>query len=66
MRVREDPWRPTWVSQAVVRYFGKEPMPPTSTPIPGPLSQARFVHRPNRFLLQVRLEDTGKDRKSVV
>ena len=59
MRVREDPWRPTWVSQAVVRYFGKEPMPPTSTPIPGPLSQARFVHRPNRFLLQVRLEDTG-------
>ena len=34
-------------------------MQPTSTPIPGPLSQARFLHRPNRFLLQVRLEDTG-------
>jgi len=28
-------------------------------PIQGPLSLARFVHRPNRFLLQVRLEDTG-------
>ncbi|MBT8398140.1 MAG: DNA/RNA nuclease SfsA [Gemmatimonadetes bacterium] len=34
-------------------------MPVTSTPIPGPLSKARFVDRLNRFLLQVRLEDTG-------
>lgn len=31
----------------------------TSTPIPGPLSPARFVQRYNRFLLQVRLELTG-------
>jgi len=31
----------------------------TSTPIPGPLVQARFLHRPNRFLLRVRMEDTG-------
>jgi sugar fermentation stimulation protein A len=31
-----------------------------STPIPGPLALARFVDRPNRFLLQVRLEDTGE------
>ena len=30
-----------------------------STPIIGPLTTARFLHRPNRFLLQVRLEDTG-------
>lgn len=30
-----------------------------STPIGGPLTKARFLHRPNRFLLQVRLEDTG-------
>ncbi len=30
-----------------------------STPIPGPLSKAYFVGRPNRFLLQVRLADTG-------
>jgi sugar fermentation stimulation protein A len=32
-----------------------------STPIDGPLTQARFLRRPNRFLLQVRLEDTGKE-----
>lgn len=32
----------------------------TSTPIPGPLTLARFENRPNRFLLQVRLEDTGE------
>jgi len=31
-----------------------------STPIPGPLVRAHFIHRPNRFLLQVRLEDTGE------
>jgi len=30
-----------------------------STPIPGPLVQARFVQRLNRFVLQVRLEDSG-------
>lgn len=30
-----------------------------STPIVGPLTEARFIRRPNRFLLQVRLEDTG-------
>ena len=30
-----------------------------STPIPGPLTQARFQSRPNRFLLKVLLEDTG-------
>jgi sugar fermentation stimulation protein A len=30
-----------------------------STPIEGPLREARFLRRPNRFLLQVRLEDTG-------
>ena len=30
-----------------------------STPIIGPLTKARFLRRPNRFLLQVRLEDTG-------
>jgi sugar fermentation stimulation protein A len=30
------------------------------TPIPGPLSAARFVSRPNRFLLQVRLDDTDE------
>lgn len=28
-------------------------------PIPGPLVRSRFVERSNRFLLQVRLEDTG-------
>jgi len=32
---------------------------PTET-IPGPLVEATFVERPNRFLLQVRLEDTGE------
>jgi len=31
-----------------------------STPIPGPLTPARFVTRQNRFLLEVRLEDTGE------
>jgi sugar fermentation stimulation protein A len=31
-----------------------------SVPIPGPLSVARFIERSNRFLLQVRLEDTGE------
>ena len=31
-----------------------------TTPIPGPLSQARFIQRYNRFLLQVRLIDTGE------
>ena len=30
-----------------------------STPIRGPLTEARYLRRPNRFLLQVRLEDTG-------
>ena len=30
-----------------------------SAPIPGPLAEARFLRRVNRFLLQVRLEDTG-------
>lgn len=35
-------------------------MKKTSTPIPGPLSTARFSERLNRFLLQVRLEDTGE------
>ncbi|MGM0670182.1 MAG: DNA/RNA nuclease SfsA [Gemmatimonadota bacterium] len=30
-----------------------------STPIPGPLVRSRFVQRYNRFLLQVRLEDSG-------
>lgn len=34
-------------------------MPKPSTPIVGPLTKARFLRRPNRFLLQVRLEDTG-------
>jgi len=34
-------------------------MPTISTPIPGPLLEVRFIRRPNRFLLQVRLEDTG-------
>jgi hypothetical protein len=33
---------------------------PVSYPIPGPLSSARFVRRQNRFLLQVRLEVTGR------
>lgn len=32
----------------------------TSTPITGPLVQARFLERANRFLLTVRLEDTGE------
>lgn len=32
-----------------------------TTPIPGPLVQSRFIQRYNRFLLQVRLEDTGKE-----
>ena len=32
-----------------------------STPIHGPLTQARFLSRPNRFLLKVRLEDTGRE-----
>ena len=31
-----------------------------STPIVGPLSKATFQNRVNRFLLQVRLEDTGE------
>ncbi len=31
-----------------------------SAAIPGPLSTARFVNRSNRFLLQVRLEDTER------
>lgn len=30
-----------------------------TAPIRGPLTEARFLRRPNRFLLQVRLEDTG-------
>lgn len=29
--------------------------------IPGPLAQARFVERKNRFVLQVRLEDSGDE-----
>jgi len=32
----------------------------TAVPIPGPLALSRFVHRYNRFLLQVRLEDSGE------
>ena len=32
-----------------------------TTPIPGPLVQARFLQRYNRFLLQVRLEVTGEE-----
>lgn len=32
----------------------------TSAAIPGPLHQARFMSRPNRFLVEVRLEDTGE------
>ena len=32
----------------------------TSVPIPGPLALSRFVQRYNRFLLQVRLEDSGE------
>ena len=32
-----------------------------STPIPGPLSKGLFQKRANRFLLQVRLEDTGEE-----
>jgi len=32
----------------------------TSTDIPGPLALASFLQRYNRFLLQVRLEDTGE------
>jgi len=35
-------------------------MTATSTDIPGPLARARFLQRYNRFLLQVRLEDTGE------
>lgn len=35
-------------------------MATASTPIPGPLASSRFVSRHNRFLLQVRLEDTGE------
>lgn len=31
----------------------------TATPISGPLVRARFIQRFNRFLLQVRLEETG-------
>ncbi len=31
-----------------------------STPIPGPLEPARFVERPNRFLVRCRLEATGE------
>jgi len=31
-----------------------------SHPIPGPLVPARFVHRHNRFLLELELEDTGE------
>ena len=31
------------------------------TPIPGPLARSRFIQRYNRFLLQVRLEDTGEE-----
>lgn len=34
-------------------------MPSLSTPIPGPLALSRFVNRPNRFLIQVVLEETG-------
>ena len=36
-------------------------MPQPSTPIIGPLTKARFLRRPNRFLLQVRLEHTGSE-----
>jgi sugar fermentation stimulation protein A len=35
-------------------------MATTSTPIHGPLFGARFLQRCNRFLIQVRLEDTGE------
>jgi len=35
-------------------------MSATSAPIPGPLTEARFVRRYNRFLLQVEFEDTGE------
>ncbi|MFO7259802.1 MAG: DNA/RNA nuclease SfsA [bacterium] len=31
-----------------------------ATPIPGPLEPARFVERPNRFLIRCRLEATGE------
>ena len=30
-----------------------------STPIPGPLEPARFIDRPNRFVVRCRLESTG-------
>ncbi len=33
---------------------------PFSHPIPGPLVQARFVHRHNRFLLELELGETGE------
>jgi len=32
---------------------------PISTPIPGPLEPARFLDRPNRFVVRCRLESTG-------
>lgn len=35
-------------------------MTTVSTPIPGPLEPARFVERPNRFLVRCRLEATGE------
>jgi sugar fermentation stimulation protein A len=35
-------------------------MKSVSTPSPGPLASSRFVQRLNRFLLQVRLDDTGE------
>lgn len=34
--------------------------PAVSVPIPGPLEEARFLERPNRFLLRCRLERSGE------
>jgi len=49
-----------WVPWEAVSYSQQVHMPTTSTPIPGPLAEARFLQRYNRFLLQVRLEVTGE------
>lgn len=47
-------------SRTKPRTTTTETMANPAAPIPGPLSQAAFVRRPNRFLLQVRLADTGE------